>query len=122
MLQRLARLFACLLLIGVVLGQLTPVAHASNEPVIEGGREAEVVGLFAPYRLGGPVVDGWVLTRIDIQPTRIAVMGVGPDGEPVAVMFDHPSRGPDDHQTPSFIAVVEVGDPQKNQAFLEALV
>jgi len=119
--QRFARLFACLLVIGVVLGQFVPVAH-SSEPVIEGGRETEVLDLFAPYRPGAPVVEGWLLHRIEIQPRRIVVLGLDPEGKPVSVIFDHPSRGPDDHQTPSFIAVVEGGDPDKNQVFLQALV
>jgi hypothetical protein len=49
------------------------LAAAEPSPVIQAGREAEVLALFAPFGLGQEVRDGYRLWNVRIEPTRIQV-------------------------------------------------
>ncbi len=76
------------------LGLLLSVRHASAKPpVIEPGREADVLALFRPFELGGEVTPGWRLWNVNIQSTEVRVELRGP-GEPpqrVQLLLTHPN-------------------------------
>jgi hypothetical protein len=85
----LAAALALLVLIGVSRSALAI-------PVIEPGREPEIVALFAPYALGEDVTPGLRLMWIKVEPTHIRAI-VEDAGGPVATLrLDHTSRAPKD--------------------------
>jgi hypothetical protein len=89
--RRLAVIAA--LVLGTSLGRAAPAS------VIGEGREAEVLALFAPYRLGGEVVEGWRLWNVRIEQTRIEVELRGPGDAPATFEL---GQGPARERTPSF--------------------
>ncbi len=96
------------------------VAVAGERPVIEAGREDEVMALFAPYRLNGELGEGWSLHRVEILATRIEVRGVASDGREAMFFLEHPSRT-GRRDTPSFAVVVDT-EHKPPRAFVEPLV
>lgn len=81
-----------LLCLSVVLGATNASAQV---PIVEAGREADVLALFSPYVLGGEVTPGWKLWNVGILSTEIRVELHGP-GEPpeiVRLVLTHPSDG-----------------------------
>ena len=63
-------------------------------PVIEPGREPEIVALFAPYTLGGDVAPGLRLMWIYVETTHIRAVVESPDGAAATLRLDHSSRAP----------------------------
>lgn len=78
------------------------LALLATTPVIEAGREQEIVALFAPHKLGGEVIPAWRLMNVRVQPSYIEVEIQGP-GRSAHLRLDHPS-GSTKHTdtTPSF--------------------
>jgi len=87
----------------VAFGAASAAAQSEEVPVIEAGREAEVLDLFSPYTLTGDVSDGYRLMNVRVEPTHIVCELVGPDGATASVRLDHPdhAEGPDG-ETASF--------------------
>ncbi len=87
---------------------LTLLASSSawaDDYVIKRGREAEVVALFAPYKLGGPPVDGWQLHSLNVEAHGIEVTLVSASTQSVQFVLEHPSRVDSEERTPSFAIV-----------------
>lgn len=88
-LQRLA--FAWLAALILVLSSGTARA---DRPVIEQGREADALALFAPYTLGAEVSGGYKLWTVSIGAAAIAVELRGPSGRPSSLSLEHPDFAP----------------------------
>ena len=93
------------------------------QPVIEAGREADVLRLFAPYGLGSEVAAGWRLSNVAIRQTEIEV-GLGQASEQDAsFILVHPTRTPSDAiRTPSFAVARDVPDQPDVRAVRDALI
>ncbi len=74
----------------------------ADEPVIEEGRERDVLGLFAPYELGGEVLPGWILSEVQIEPTRVIVAALGPRAERSEIVLVHEDAAESEEVTASF--------------------
>ena len=86
---------ACLrrwLPIAVLLTSVLMAPSAKGEPIIEPGREQEVLALFAPYALGKEVTPGWRLWGVNINRSNIKVSVRGPEDRDVGFLLDHPDR------------------------------
>lgn len=97
----------------------TTLAGADPVPVIEGGREREILALFRPHELGREVVPGWKLWDVNVSPLAIRVECRGPGDRRVALRLIHPSSGEGVHSK-SFVVQRENADPQ-GMAALQAL-
>lgn len=73
----------------LLLSLLSRGVSAQQVPIIESGREHEIVALFRPHQLGGEVVPGWRLMNIRVQPTYIEVEVEGSDRS-AFFRLDHP--------------------------------
>ncbi|MEM9190233.1 MAG: hypothetical protein AAGF12_13695 [Myxococcota bacterium] len=72
-------------------------------PVIEPGREAEVVDLFAPFELGGELGGGFRLMNLRIDRSTIEAEAVGPEDEAAVLVLEPRDLGTAPNgQTPSF--------------------
>lgn len=86
------------LFLAVNLFILTGTAPCSAEdkgdiPVIENGREGDIVELFKPYELSGPLADGWILGDVIVNWGSIDVEFEKPDSDEVVIFtMEHPSR------------------------------
>ncbi len=87
----------------VVAPTLLPgIASARKAPVIEPGREREVMALFAPYQAGGEPVEGWRLHSVQIQASSIHAVLSTEDGAAAKLVLDHVSNQPAEVTTGSF--------------------
>ena len=92
----------------VVLLVLAVARLAVAAPVIESGREKEVLALFAPYELGGEVVSGWKLMNVRVAPDAIGVELEGPNGKTASFRLVHPDTAvPAAPRTRSFAVIRE---------------
>lgn len=98
------------LLIGAVVLFAAPT-HAAPEPprkkgdglpVIAAGREADILKLIEPYKLGSVVAPGWQLDTVPISETTIRYVLVGPEHKFAALRLELPERSPSPERTPSF--------------------
>ena len=80
------------------------VAWAQAVPVIESGREQEIVSLFEPYKLGGEVVPGVRLMNIKVERTYIEIEVTGADTS-AFFRLDHPERSERHDATTASFAV-----------------
>jgi hypothetical protein len=69
------------------------VASADPVPVIEGGREQEILALFLPHQLGREVTPGWKLWDVTVSPLAIRAECRGPGERRAAIRLIHPSGG-----------------------------
>lgn len=58
---------------------------ARAQTVIAAGNEARVLALFAPHRLGEPIVPGWTLWNVSIRASEIEIELRGTGGESASV-------------------------------------
>jgi hypothetical protein len=96
---------------------ITTLASAQATPVIEAGREQEILGLFQPHVLGKEVTPGWKLWDVNVSPLAIRVECRGPEQKRAVIRLAHPSAGQGE-RTQSF--VVE-RDPSSDPAGIPAL-
>lgn len=82
---------ALVVLLAVVL--VVTNAWADPVPVIEGGREQEILALFRPHELGREITPGWKLWDVNVSPLAIRVECRGPGDRRAASRLIHPSRG-----------------------------
>lgn len=80
-------------------------AGAGPVPVIEPGREGDVLGLFTPYSLGQEIAGGYRLMRVRIEPTYIHVDLEGAGGQRAALSLHHPENAPEGSQRVGSFAV-----------------
>jgi hypothetical protein len=110
----------------VLLARLLWPSEARAEPsFLRRGREQEVLALFAPYPLGGPVAGGFALWDVAIEPTRINVTLKGPDGRSEHLSLVHPSDDTapaDAPRTANFRALVAGSSDAEGKAAVEALL
>jgi hypothetical protein len=66
----------------------------ADRPVIEGGREAEVVALFAPHKLGDTVAPGWRLMWIRVEADHIEAVAEDAGGEKATLFLHHRDFAP----------------------------
>lgn len=66
---------------------------AEPMPVIEGGREREILALFRPHQLGNEVTPGWKLWDVKVSPLEIRVECRGPGERRAAMRLIHSSAG-----------------------------
>ncbi|MCB9751715.1 MAG: hypothetical protein H6713_17210 [Myxococcales bacterium] len=86
----------------VLLPALAPaVARADREPVIEGGREREILGLLAPHGPGGEAIDGWRVHSVRVDMAEIHVTLKDPGGGAATLVLAHHER-PGDARSGSF--------------------
>lgn len=78
------------------------VASADPVPVIEGGREQEILALFLPHELGKEVTPGWKLWDVTVSPLAIRAECRGPGDRRAAIRLIHPTSGEGAH-TKSFV-------------------
>jgi hypothetical protein len=119
--QRLARLFALLLLLmaiaspRLVIAAPPPGSAPDVRPVIVSGREDEILELFSPYALGDEVVPeqapGWTLHSFDIEVGTIVVWLANSNERYAQLRFDHPDYGPPGAKQLSGFAVHVVEQP-----------
>lgn len=76
--------------------------RAEPVPVIEGGREQEILALFRPHELGKQVTPGWKLWDVNVSPLAIRVECRGPAERRAAFRLIHPNAGDGVH-TKSFV-------------------
>ena len=92
-------------------------AHAQlGRHVIEAGREAEVVALFAPHALGAPITQTWRLAGVSVQRDHILATVEGPEGSRAGLRLDHLDAARGDVRTRSFALTREGDDPQADPA------
>jgi hypothetical protein len=77
-----------------VVALLLPRLAAAARPVIEPGREDEVVALLAPHALGDALAPGWTLHSFDIRDSTIEVWIAGPGAVFAHIALDHPDFAP----------------------------
>jgi hypothetical protein len=106
---------------GTVAGATPAAAQLGEVPIIEAGREDEIVALFAPYTLTGEVAAGYRLMNVRAPATHIVCELIGPSGEPATLRLDHPDHADEpDSRTASF-AVTREADGASGQRALDAL-
>lgn len=79
-----------------------PPKKGDGLPVIAGGREADILKLVEPYRLGSVVAPGWQLDSVPISETAIRYVLVGPERKQATLRLELPDRSPSSERTPSF--------------------
>ncbi len=75
-------------------------------PVIAAGREAEVLALIAPWKMGDQVVPGWTLAGGAIEATRIRFVLQNADADSRALLLEYPGRAPAAAETTKSFAIV----------------
>ncbi len=103
------------------LGPAPAHAQLGEVPVIEAGREQEVLALFAPYGLGDEVRPGWRLSDVRIEQTRIVARLAGPDEAEVEVRLEHPDEAEDARAETRSFAVGWQGEAEAARAVAEAV-
>ncbi|TKC92987.1 hypothetical protein [Polyangium fumosum] len=112
-----------------VLALVSWAPAASAHPYrLPGGREKDVLALFAPFTLGTEIAAGFALWNVSIEQQRIVVSLHEPKGREVKLSLVHPdddAARPDAPRSSSFVAVRDpTGDPDAEKAvakLLEAL-
>jgi len=94
---------ALALVVALLLTLFSAFASA-DQPVIEEGRESDVLELLEPLELGADAAPGWKIWNVAIEPTRIVVGLKGPDEARAEVVFTHPDGEDGAERTPSFAA------------------
>jgi len=92
-------------LIGVTALWFSPQARAA-QPVIEAGRNSEIVALFAPTKLGDDIAPEWKLWGVAVHPTHVSV--TAKHGAAIVPLFDllHIDSGPPGSRTSRNFAIV----------------
>ncbi len=86
-------------------------AQAGRVPIIEAGREAEILALFEPYQLGEELPGGYRLMNVQVDVSSIQIGLVGPEDRRVSLRLTPPELAPDaPEQTESFAIVHESGE------------
>ncbi|MEZ4222709.1 MAG: hypothetical protein R3B13_17335 [Polyangiaceae bacterium] len=80
---------------------LLPAVAQAQTAILRGGREREVLALFAPYTLGAEVADGVKLWNVRVEPERIVVELAG--ATPASFSLEHPSRASGKERSKSFV-------------------
>lgn len=92
-------------------------------PTIEKGREADVIGLLAPYSLGGEVAGGWSLWDISIEQTQIEIGLRSSNQQATSLVLVHPTQASAKAmRTPSFALARDVQDLPSAQGARDALL
>lgn len=99
-----------------------PATDPSARPVIVGGREGEILALFAPHQLGGEITPGWKLHSFDIDVGTITVWLAGPDDRYAALSLDHLDYGPPGAQRLQGFAAQIIEQPEGSEAALTELI
>jgi hypothetical protein len=101
---------------------VTTWARAEPVPVIEAGREQEILALFHPHQLGKEVTPGWKLWDVNVSPRGIRVECHGPNAGRAAMRLVHPGGGGGDGvHAKSFLIQRESGGDPAGSAALEKL-
>lgn len=104
---------------------VAPVARATpptRVPVIEAGREADVLALVAPFEPLGNVTDTWSLVSVGIEMRLIRYSVADQAGSRAALVLRHPSTAPGAREkSPSFALEREGPDVDAATAALDAL-
>lgn len=109
--------------LAVLLLLVTSTSARATEPVIEKGREADVVSLFAPFTLGSEISGGWKLWNIGVEQTSIEVGIRNAAEQDASFVLVHPTRASTTAmRTPSFAVDRDVPDEPGARAAREALV
>lgn len=75
-------------------------------PVIAAGREAEVLALIAPWKMGDQIVPGWTLAGGAIEATRIRFVLRNAAGDSRNLLLEFPGRAPAASETTKSFAIV----------------
>ena len=102
---------------------VTSTIARATQPVIEQGREADVLSLLAPYTLGSEVGGGWKLWNVSIRETAIEI-GLRDTGErDVTFVLVHPTQTSSNAlRTPSFALAHDVPEEPEVRAARDALL
>ncbi|MRG91397.1 hypothetical protein [Polyangium spumosum] len=99
---------------------LWPERASAHPYKLPGGREKDVLALFAPFTLGKEVAAGFSLWNVSIEPQRILVGLREPKGREVKFSLVHPeddAARPDAPRSSSFVVLQErSGDPAAEKA------
>jgi hypothetical protein len=98
----LALLFACLALVLAAL-------PAFAQPFIPPGREQQVLALFAPYTLGGPVADGFSLRKVAIEGGTIRILLLGAQGATAEARLEPRRDAPEGSRSFRFVRSPDEG-------------
>ncbi len=102
---------------------VTPaLAQGPEVPIIEAGREEEILALFAPYELGGEVRDGYRLMNVAIDVSSIDVELVGPDDASVTLRLTHPDLAESSLTATASFAVQHVAEGGSPPPAADALI
>jgi hypothetical protein len=97
----------CAFLLALAL-MLAAITASAAGPVLESGREREVLALFAPYTLGGEVTQGEKLWDVRIQATEIVVALRGAGGDRPSLRLVHSSEAPSGAEKSASFAIVRL--------------
>ncbi|MDC3962283.1 hypothetical protein [Polyangium jinanense] len=89
--------------------------------MLPGGREKDVLALFAPFMLGKEVAAGFALWNVSIEPQRIVVGLREPKGREVRVTLVHPEDEATRPTSPRSSSFVAVQDPTEDPAAEKAV-
>ncbi|MCB9566962.1 MAG: hypothetical protein H6710_07090 [Myxococcales bacterium] len=95
--------------------------QAEARPAIPPGREAAIVELLAPYRLGAEIVDGWTLRSINTEVSTIHVWVEGPEGALAHLTLDHPGYAPARARRSAGFAIAQAEAPPGSERALAEL-
>lgn len=115
-----ARAWALALALVLVTLLLPRFAEASR-PVIEPGREAEIVALFDPHALGDELAPGWTLHSFSIEIGTIHLWIAGPDDAYAHLTLDHPDLAPKQARILEGFALAIVEQPPGSEAAVASL-
>ncbi|MFO7563979.1 MAG: hypothetical protein R6X02_15140 [Enhygromyxa sp.] len=106
----------------VLLTLLVPRFAVASRPVITPDREAEVLSLLEPHKLGDELSPGWTLHSFSIEISTIVLWIAGPEGADAKVTLDHPEYAPDDARQTAGFALKVVDLPRGSEAAIAELV
>jgi hypothetical protein len=112
-------------LMALLVGLLFARGARADRPVIEGGREAEVVALFAPHKLGDAIAPGWRLMWIRVEADHIEAVAEDAGGEQATLFLHHRDYAPAGATLTASFAVTrtpEGASPERGGAALEAML
>lgn len=101
-----------------------PRGARADRPVIEGGREAEVVALFAPHKLGDAIAPGWRLMWLRVEADHIEAVAEDARGEQATLFLHHRDYAPAGAALTASFALTrtpEGASPEQGGAALEAM-
>jgi hypothetical protein len=101
---------------------LLPRVATAARPIIQPGREHEIIALLDPHALGDELAPGWTLHSFSIHTGTIDLWIAGPDDAHAHLTLDHLDYGPPDAQRLEGFALAIVEQPPGSEAAVAELV